>query len=683
MGNEIDDAWLGLKPEDYSLEHNPLIVPNVPDIIKQTPGAQEIDILRNPEYLGYTAHLLMGIKLPPFQQAVLYNIWRHPFPMLIGSRGMSKTYLLALYSLMRAVLCPGYKVILAGAGFRQSKMIFEYVENIWNNAPVLRSICNKNSRAVKEIDKWYFRINESTITAIPIGPNGDKVRGLRANCVIADEFASHNPQVVEEVIFGFGAVNNNPVENVIRESRMQKMRELGLEEVAELINNDNSSTYTNQSIISGTADYYFNHFYDYWRRYKAIVESKGDPTQLTEIFHGNVPESFDWKDYCVIRIPYSALPKGFMSDKTIARAKAQMSSALYKKEYEAIFVEDSDGFYRRSLIEKCTASTKNVSKDGWCSWCPGVFDAKDRGSPDGKYIYGIDPASERDNLAITILENYQDHARIVYCWTINQPAFQKQKLAGWTKVDDYYHFIVRKIRDLMKVFPCERIAIDTQGGGYTIIENLHNALYLEPGESPIWSIAGKRAEQDIDQTGLKLIEGITLGDANWVRDANYNMRRDMESLTLLFPQFDAATIELSIVQDSMRAASFEKANPGKKIEIFDSLEDVVQEIEDLKDELTSIIHTRTGTGIYSREKWVVPGSAAQASGNNETNKKDRYSALLMANEVARRLRSENLYKKEYIAMGGLISEVRKKRVGGPLYSGPEWFTNSINSSRLG
>ena len=48
---------------------------------------------------------------------------------------------------------------------------------------------------------------------------------------------------------------------------------------------------SNQAIISGTADYSFKHFAQYWSRYKKIVESQGDPEILEDIFGGPVPEN--------------------------------------------------------------------------------------------------------------------------------------------------------------------------------------------------------------------------------------------------------------------------------------------------------------------------------------------------------------------------------------------------------
>ena len=81
--------------------------------------------------------------------------------------------------------------------------------------------------------------------------------------------------------------------------------------------------------------------------------------------------------------------------------------------------------------------------------------------------------SERDNLALVILEVNPDHRRIVYCWTLN-----KQKLRDRIKNEDskigFYNYCGRKIRDLRKIFPTKHIGIDTQGGGSQLMEVLHN-----------------------------------------------------------------------------------------------------------------------------------------------------------------------------------------------------------------
>ena len=108
-----------------------------------------------------------------------------------------------------------------------------------------------------------------------------------------------------------------------------------------------------------------------------------------------------------------------MDDKQVSRAKATIHNGIYNMEYAACFVKDSEGFFRRSLIESCVTSNNVVINNNVIS-----FDACIQGNKNNKYIYGIDPASEKDNFSIIILEDYQDHSRVVYCWTTNRNNFK-------------------------------------------------------------------------------------------------------------------------------------------------------------------------------------------------------------------------------------------------------------------
>ena len=89
-------------------------------------------------------------------------------------------------------------------------------------------------------------------------------------------------------------------------------------------------------------------------------------------------------------------------------------------EYGACFTADSQGFFRRSLIHSCVANDNNVDKQTWPRWCDEPFDAIVRGKPDGKYVIGVDPASEQDNFAIVVIELHPEHQRVVYTWTTNK-----------------------------------------------------------------------------------------------------------------------------------------------------------------------------------------------------------------------------------------------------------------------
>ena len=175
-----EEAWLGLGDTSQIEINNPLLGRTEDEI--NNPDKFLIKIIKNPDYFGFTCKHILGITLLPFQVVILQELWKHQFPMLLAARGGSKSFLLAVYCMLRMLLIPGTKIVLVGSGFRQSKIIFEYMENIWRNAPILRDIAGNDSDqgSRKEADRWYFKVGTSSTIAIPLG-DGEKIRGLRAN----------------------------------------------------------------------------------------------------------------------------------------------------------------------------------------------------------------------------------------------------------------------------------------------------------------------------------------------------------------------------------------------------------------------------------------------------------------------------------------------------------------------
>ena len=202
-----------------------------------------------------------------------------------------------------------------------------------------------------------------------------------------------------------------------------------------------------------------------WKRWKEIVNNGGDRDKILNAFGAEVGPAFDYKDFSVIRLPYDLIPKGFMDAKHIEKAKNTIHIGRFQAEYRACFPMDSDGFYKRSLIESCTTKNPIELPSGSVQ-----FRALLNGDRFKKYVYGIDPASESDNFAIVILELHGDHRRVVHCWTATRKKnIERGKNEGET---DFYQFIARRIRSFMKMFPCEHIALDSQGGGIAIMEAL-------------------------------------------------------------------------------------------------------------------------------------------------------------------------------------------------------------------
>jgi hypothetical protein len=251
----FDNAWLGLGDlSSLSLPNNPMIHRTKDNI--ENPDLHLLRILRDPNYFGSLCKLLFNIELHPIQIAILQEFWIRPFPMFIASRGFGKSFLMALYCTLKCILVPGTKIVVVGAAFRQSKLVFEYMETFWRNSAILRSIFVSNDDGPRrDNDRYTMRLGDSWTIAIPMG-DGSKIRGLRAHIIIADEFASISPDIYETVVSGFAAVSATPIQNVKEEAKKKAMMDAGLwsEDLENIQIRKN-----NQAIIAGTADYAFKH----------------------------------------------------------------------------------------------------------------------------------------------------------------------------------------------------------------------------------------------------------------------------------------------------------------------------------------------------------------------------------------------------------------------------------------
>ena len=668
-----ENAWLGLTEEDSKGFGKPLS--NLSDYDKNNLHLYILKKMRDPEYFHWTVKTLFNIELLPIQTCILRELWKRPFPMYIASRGFGKSFLLAVYCLLKSTLKPGTKIVIVGAAFRQSKVIFEYMDTIWRNAPILQSICSDSSGPRRDVDRCTMKVNDSWAMAVPLG-DGNKIRGLRAHTIIADEFNSIPTHIYETVVAGFAAVSSNPTQNVKEAARRKKMQDEGVwTQVSEDTYKDRK---TNQSIIAGTAGYDFEPYAEYWKKYKSTILNRGNFKKVAQEA-GEDPEDIpdymkrlDWKSFSIMRVPYEIIPEGFMDDQQVARSRATMHNGIYQMEYGACFTSDSQGFFKRSLIHACVASDKNVSSNGWPTWCSQPFDVISRGNVDKTYVMGIDPASEHDNFAIVILELHPEHQRVVFSWTTNKKDFAGRKKVGLTETSDYYSFCARKIRDLLKLFPCVRVGIDSQGGGFTIAEGLRDLDKLKEGERPIYPIIEEKKKKDTDDlAGDHILELCNFAKADWTANANHGMRKDLEDKVLLFPRFDTLTLSLMTEKDKIFFTEMkEKVGDSTALRLYDTLEDVAMEVEELKDELSTVVMSITTAG---RERWDTP-EVKLGTGKKGRMRKDRYSALVIANMIARTIQRE-LPPPKYQHIGLVVGEQGERKDSGKMYMGPEWAQN--------
>jgi hypothetical protein len=531
------------------------------------------------------------LELAPFQSVILRTLWDKTFPILLMTRGGGKTFMLAVYCLLRAIMIPGSKIVIVAASFRQSKLVFDYIEQIYNYSPIVQAAVTKVSRPN---DAREMMIGTSTIKALPLG-NGEKIRGVRATDIVCDEYASIPEEIFQVVVRGFAAVAADPIEQA-RQIHLENQ----LVKSGAIQDGDRKKLQSNKIIYSGTAHYQFNHYYRLYSIHKAIIDNEfvGSAEDINESFSSSEDGSYklegnlDYRDYAIIQVPYMALPEGFMDDKQIIQARATMPRALFAMEYECMFATDSDGFFKRLLINEATPGRGDEKKS---------FSVELIGDPHFEYVMGIDPARKTDNFSISILKLMKNGKgyRNVYCYSMNNK--------NWVTS-------VRKIRELLGKFNIVRIAVDSGGGGLTVEDLLQNAEILRAGEQPIWRYDD---EEHMKFDGRHILDMVNF-TPSWIGEANYGLAADIEHKRILFPHRVKGDIDIIKEDDSLKT--------GRIFEPWD-------EIEEQINELCKITMTFTKTGIQHFDLPEIPST--QQTKISLVQRKDRYSALLLSTYAAR------------------------------------------------
>jgi len=598
----LDDAGSTRMPIVYDIGNARIVNPFYNRMGKfEDPYEEFVDIcLENLTWAAY--HTLQWkskpVMLAPFQSVILDSLWNKTFPILLMTRGGGKSWMLALYACLRAMLTPGSKIVIVAASFRQSKIVFDYIEQFYNYSPMLRDCCQKGIE--KPTDSRVLRVGESVIKALPLG-NGEKIRGERATHIITDEFASIPPEIFQVVVRGFAAVSADPVEAAKKRHEEERAVKEGRMKASDRMTNS-----SNQIIYSGTANFQFNHFYKLYKIHKDIIDAKfsGKATDISSRHQSADDENavhldgqVDYRDYVIVQVPFNGLPKSFMDEKQIAQAQATMPRALFNMEYRCIFPTDSDGFYKRSILNAAT---------------PGLFGGRPfsielRGSSGAQYVMGIDPARKTDNFAISIVKIVGPETfHNVYCSSMNNK--------NWPAC-------VKKVRELLRKFNIVRIAVDSGGGGTTVEDLLQEEALMEPGDQLIWRFDD---EEHRRYNGAHIL-GMVNFCPTWISEANYGLAADLEHQKILFPY---RNIEAEAGEDA---------------------EEIWTELEDQKDEMCKIVVTATKTGV---QHFDVPEIAASQQGTLTSNqRKDRYSALLLSSWAARNYIVDNTLNNQAPSFG--------------------------------
>lgn len=379
------------------------------------------DFYRNNPVLA--AKDIFGISLSPHQVKGLNDLWNHPRPLLNWSRGMSKTFLIALYIVLRCFLYPKTKVGLISPSLRQEKEILEKISEI-------ESIGIEKGRGaiakfVKHIsfgtnDAYISFTNGSKASCVPIGGStkGKSSRGMRFHIVFVDEYAFLDESIINRVAKPFLSVKSR---TPIRYGKHEQ----------------------NQLIVASSSWFKENHFYAMKKSYQDMIASGSETHAVSEF---NVLDFEPTSDY--------DLDWG-----SITEDMRTMPKLDFAMEYLNNFPSMTNPVIGQKTINRMFNSL-NTTKIS-CELCS---------DGSSEYVIAVDPAEVMggDNFCFVVLKKILSNTGKpvfmvpVYCEAWNDGKSMRD--AGGVLIDAFIAF-----RPSM-------VMIDTKGGGSELIKNLREGV---------------------------------------------------------------------------------------------------------------------------------------------------------------------------------------------------------------
>jgi intein/homing endonuclease len=249
-----------------------------------------------------------------------------------NSRGLSKSFTTGIFAAMDAILNQGVYIGIISKSFRQSRMIFNKIEEI-AKSPKAAFLSQCITRVSKSNDQWVMEIGRSKIIALPLG-DGEKLRGFRFQRMIIDELLLMPEKIINEVILPFLAVVENPTER-------QKIYDLETKMIAagKMKEEDRHKWPHNKIIGLSSASYKFEYLYKLYQQYENLILN---------------PSKQDNAHRVIMHLSYDCAPKQLYDQNLLDQSKATMSEAQFEREFGSVFTDDSSGYFKVSKMAACT-----------------------------------------------------------------------------------------------------------------------------------------------------------------------------------------------------------------------------------------------------------------------------------------------------------------------------------------
>lgn len=266
----------------------------------------------------------LNIKLKLFQKILIYMMMISTNFMYIASRGSGKTWLVALYCVVRCILYPGTKICVA-SGFKSQSL--EVIQKINDDFMKNYSWGSANLRA--EISDISTSINNAHVdftngSWIKIVSSNDSARHNRATLIVVDEFRMVDLNTINTVLRKFLTAPRSPG----------------------YLNNPKYQHLTERNIEMYMSSAWFKSHWSYSK---------------LQAYYANMLD--DTKRYFCCGLPYTlAIKEGLLSREQVEdeMSEADFDPLSFKMEMGAEWYGDTDGAFFKYDDISCRRKIKNA-----------------------------------------------------------------------------------------------------------------------------------------------------------------------------------------------------------------------------------------------------------------------------------------------------------------------------------
>ena len=525
----------------------------------------------------------LNVNLKLFQKILLYAMMHNNFFMYLAARGQGKTFLTALFCVVRCILFPKTKICVASATRPQAnevllKITDDFMKNYgWGSENLRREITYDAVGANKAVIEFA---NGSWIRVVTAADSG---RGARANILLVDEFRMVDLNTINTVLRRFLTAPRQP--NYLNNPKYAHMLE------------------RNKEFYMSSA-WYKSHW--------SFEKAKAYTVNFLD----------DTKKYFICGLPYQvSVKEGLLSKEQIQdeMSEADFDEVKWSMEMDCLFFGDTEGAFFSFDDIGCRRTLQTAI------YPPSLISSKTYKVPDlvinERRIMSVDVALMASN------KHKNDASSIIINSAI--PTNSNNFISNIVYLENHEGLntdeLALVVRRLFKIYKCTDLVLDTNGSGLGVFDALVRDM-VDPETGELYNALSCCNDKDMADR----CKVLNAPEVIWSIKASASFNNEI--CILLRSGFKQGKINLLVSEFEADEILGDKIKGFNKMQPFEQMQYKMPYIQTtlLIYELTKLEHEIKGRNIKITEKSGM--------------RKDRYSSLAYNYYVQCQLEREILQK---------------------------------------